>query len=212
MSAVKGRNIGLNYVYDAFEEHRRTSMLMHANIKLKSMQGVCFFADDDNVYSKTLLRRMQSIRRVGVWAASHMCITETRSKVGVPISYLLCDEGATVGPGTGGKHRVSGFCAWQGSPARRFQLDFAQFAVNLGFALERRGGRVLMDQNAISGRCETQFLESTGVQMSELELLDNTCGRPKHPLALKVERCNRTYHHPQCMTAGICNVLAFAPH
>jgi hypothetical protein len=110
-------------------------MLRHGNIR--SLRGVCFFADDDNVYSKTLLRRMQSIRRVGVWAASHMCITETRSKVGVPISYLVCDEGATVGPGTGGKHRVSGFCSWQGSPARRFQLDFAQFAVNLGFALER---------------------------------------------------------------------------
>ncbi|XP_060014917.1 galactosylgalactosylxylosylprotein 3-beta-glucuronosyltransferase 3 isoform X2 [Lagenorhynchus albirostris] len=117
-------------------------------------QGVVYFADDDNTYSRELFEEMRWTRGVSVW----------------PVGLVggLRFEGPRVQDG-----RVVGFhTAWE--PNRPFPLDMAGFAVSLPLLLAKPNAR--FDATAPRGHLESSLLSHL-VDPKDLEPRAANCTR-----------------------------------
>ncbi|KAB7507294.1 Galactosylgalactosylxylosylprotein 3-beta-glucuronosyltransferase I [Armadillidium nasatum] len=116
-------------------------------------KGVVYFADDDNTYSIELFKEMRYTQKISVWPVGFVG--------GIMVEKPLLDE----------KGRVRGFNAnWR--PDRKFPLDMASFAVNLGLLV--RSTDAFFSHRSQRGFLETDFLEKLATR-DDLEPKADSC-------------------------------------
>ncbi|XP_069094199.1 galactosylgalactosylxylosylprotein 3-beta-glucuronosyltransferase 1-like [Pleurodeles waltl] len=99
------RNLALSWLRDTFKSNR-------------SVEGVVYFADDDNTYSLDIFKEMRYTKKVSVWPVG---LTG-----GLPYQSVHVNASGKV---TGWKVKYA--------PDRPFALDMAGFAINLNLILEK---------------------------------------------------------------------------
>ncbi|XP_014229295.1 galactosylgalactosylxylosylprotein 3-beta-glucuronosyltransferase I-like [Trichogramma pretiosum] len=120
----------------------------------ESNNGVIFFADDDNTYSRHLFKEVAKVKRVGVWPVGLVG--------GLMVERPICDKA------TG---KVTGFNAvWK--PDRPFPIDMAGFGINLQVILEKK--TALFAYDIQSGFQESEILKQVTTR-DELEGLADGC-------------------------------------
>ncbi|KAJ8687769.1 hypothetical protein QAD02_023563 [Eretmocerus hayati] len=135
-------------------EQRNAALRWIRNNLNESRNGVVYFADDDNTYSRHLFREMVKVKRVGVWPVGLVG--------GLMVEKPICDEA------TG---KVTGFNAiWK--PERPFPIDMAGFAINLQVILEKKEAYFAYDIQ--SGFQESEILKKVTFR-DELEGLASGC-------------------------------------
>ena len=150
-----------------------------------------YFADDDNLYTASLLEKLRRVERVGVFGIAFNPAVGQRGGRWIEhghFAYPLCDS----------DKRVWGFhTRWVGDDrpqesdtARRFAVDISQFAVNSKYLFDRPHD-VLFDTSWSSGRAEDNFLKAVLAHVTNplaaLEVLadDADAGKPpRRPLAV----------------------------
>ena len=135
---VYQRNTGLQWLQDTFGQ-----------VPESQIQGVIYFADDDNTYSLDLFQAMRDTEKVSVWP------------VGL-VGKLMVEK-----PQVDANGQVVGWDV-DHKPERPFALDMAGFAVNLRFYLNR-GGVKFLTSNVPRGYQESSFLSQLQVTLKDLE-------------------------------------------
>uniref|UniRef100_A0A3P9HNL8 Galactosylgalactosylxylosylprotein 3-beta-glucuronosyltransferase n=2 Tax=Oryzias latipes TaxID=8090 RepID=A0A3P9HNL8_ORYLA len=139
---VQQRNEGLRWL----REDRR------AEAGGDNLQGVVYFADDDNTYSLQVFEEMRSTQRVSVWPVGLVG--------GMKYERPVVEGGKVVRFHTG----------WR--PNRPFPIDMASFAVSLKLVLANP--EACFDGNAPMGLLESSFLQGL-VTIDELEPKADNC-------------------------------------
>ncbi|WOL08079.1 putative beta-1,4-xylosyltransferase IRX9H [Canna indica] len=145
--------------------HQRNAALEH--IERHRLDGIVYFADDDNIYSLELFERLREIRRFGVWpVAMH---TQGKSILEGPV----CNGSQVIGWHTNQKRKR----------LRRFHVDMSGFAFNSTVIWDpRRWHRPNLDairqlDTVEEGFQETTFIEQIVEGESQMEGLPNGCSR-----------------------------------
>ncbi|XP_069094196.1 galactosylgalactosylxylosylprotein 3-beta-glucuronosyltransferase 1-like [Pleurodeles waltl] len=99
------RNLALSWLRDTFKSNR-------------SVEGVVYFADDDNTYSLDIFKEMRYTKKVSVWPVGLTGV--------LPYQSVHVNASGKV---TGWKVKYA--------PDRPFALDMAGFAINLNLILEK---------------------------------------------------------------------------
>lgn len=127
------RNKALDWIYD--------------NKNTLDLNGIVYFADDDNTYHLELFHEMRSTRKVSVWPVGFVG--------GLLVERPLVVDG-----------RVSGFNSmWESK--RPFPIDMAGFSVRLEYLLSV--ANVSFSSNEKIGYVESHFLGQLVGSLSELE-------------------------------------------
>ena len=133
---VHQRNAGLDWIRDAFR-----------STPSNQIEGVIYFADDDNTYSLEIFEEMRHTAKVSVWP------------VGL-VGGLMVEKPKVV------HGKVVGWdVTW--SPQRPFGLDMAGFAVNLKHFLSRPKAKFAYQVKR--GHQESEFLKHLVDSLDELE-------------------------------------------
>ena len=145
------------------------------------MEGVIYFADDDNTYDVRLFEDMRDTKRVSVWP------------VGL-VGGLMVEK-----PKVMDQSVVGWDVAW--SPNRPFALDMAGFAVNYNHFLSRPKAKFAY--NVKRGYQETEFLRHLVADLSELE--------PKADLCTKVYVYHTRTNRPDLKNEDKRKTLLLSP-
>ncbi|XP_031474781.1 probable beta-1,4-xylosyltransferase IRX9H isoform X2 [Nymphaea colorata] len=94
--------------------HQRNVALAH--IEKHRLDGIVYFADDDNEYSKDLFQYIRNIRRFGTWPVATLVKTESWPLIEGPV----CNGSQVIGWHTSLKNKS----------VRRFPIDMSAFAFN----------------------------------------------------------------------------------
>ncbi|XP_068654956.1 probable beta-1,4-xylosyltransferase IRX9H isoform X2 [Aristolochia californica] len=94
--------------------HQRNAALQH--IELHRLDGIVYFADDDNIYSLELFEQMRKIRRLGTWPVAMLAQGKAKAIVEGPV----CNGTQVIGWHTNEKSKR----------LRRFHVDMSGFAFN----------------------------------------------------------------------------------
>ncbi|XP_058069546.1 probable beta-1,4-xylosyltransferase IRX9H isoform X2 [Magnolia sinica] len=94
--------------------HQRNAALEH--IELHHLDGVVYFADDDNIYSLELFEQMRDIRRFGTWPVAMLAQSKNKAVLEGPV----CNGSQVIGWHTNEKSKR----------LRRFHVDMSGFAFN----------------------------------------------------------------------------------
>ena len=134
---VHQRNTGLFWIRDTFR-----------GLPQNQIEGVIYFADDDNTYSLEVFEEMRHTQKVSVWP------------VGL-VGGLMAEK-----PKVDQDHKVVGWdVSW--SPNRPFALDMAGFAVNVKHFLDRPKAKFAYSVKR--GYQESEFLRHLVNNLEELE-------------------------------------------
>ncbi|OXU26857.1 hypothetical protein TSAR_016615 [Trichomalopsis sarcophagae] len=137
-------------------EQRNAALRWIRNNLNESHNGVIYFADDDNTYSRFLFKEIAKVKRVGVWPVGLVG--------GLMVERPICDKA------TG---KVTGFNAvWK--PDRPFPIDMAGFGINLKVILEKKDA--LFAYEIQSGFQESEILKQV-THRDELEGLADGCSK-----------------------------------
>ncbi|XP_014206811.1 galactosylgalactosylxylosylprotein 3-beta-glucuronosyltransferase I [Copidosoma floridanum] len=135
------------------EQRNAALRWIRANLN-ESHNGVVYFADDDNTYSRHLFQEIMKVKRVGVWPVGLVG--------GLMVERPICDKVTT---------KVTGFnAAWK--PDRPFPIDMAGFAINVKVILEKKDAEFTYDTQ--SGLQESKILQQVTTR-KELEGLADGC-------------------------------------
>ncbi|XP_014219195.1 galactosylgalactosylxylosylprotein 3-beta-glucuronosyltransferase I [Copidosoma floridanum] len=116
--------------------------------------GVIYFADDDNTYSRHLFQEIRKVKRVGIWPVGLVG--------GLMVEGPICDKVTK---------KVTGFkTAW--ATNRPFPIDMAGFAINLQVILEKKNAE--FSYKTLNGLHENHILRQVTTR-EELEGLANGC-------------------------------------
>lgn len=140
---VLQRNLGLKWLRDQSRSGT-----------LDVMNGVVYFADDDNTYDVRLFDEMRDTKRVSVWP--------------VGLSGNMRVEKPMVKEG-----RVVGFKSWKAD--RAYAMDMAAFAVNLSLVVEKESAVFSYDVGI--GYQESHLLTQLIDGREELEPKASSCSR-----------------------------------
>ena len=125
------------------------------------VDGVIYFADDDNTYSTQLFEEMRDTKGVSVW----------------PVAFTggLMVEKPKIGtdPTTGQKVVVGWDVSW--GTSRPFAIDMAGFAVNYNLFLSKPKAKFAY--HVKRGHQETEFLRHLVSNLSELEPKASMCSK-----------------------------------
>ncbi|MCL4129096.1 UNVERIFIED_CONTAM: hypothetical protein GTU68_051857 [Idotea baltica] len=113
--------------------------------------GVLYFLDDDNAINVNLFEEMRDTKKVSMWPVGLVG--------GYSVSSPVLNKGTV----------VSFYDAWPAG--RKFQVDMAGFAVNVGFMKSQK--KVTMPY--IAGHEEDGFLKSLCISLADIEAKGNGC-------------------------------------
>ncbi|CAK9879459.1 unnamed protein product [Sphagnum jensenii] len=142
--------------------HQRNVALAH--IEHHQLDGIVYFADDDNVYTLDLFEEMRQIRRFGTWLVGMLVHSKSKTILEGPV----CDGEKVVGWHTNEKSKR----------LRRFHVDMSGFAFNSSILWDPdRWHRPSVDpirqlDTVKEGFQETTFIEQLVADESQME------GRP----------------------------------
>eukprot|EP00271_Cylindrocystis_brebissonii_P020163 TRINITY_DN655_c1_g1_i1.p1 TRINITY_DN655_c1_g1~~TRINITY_DN655_c1_g1_i1.p1 ORF type:complete len:453 (+),score=45.72 TRINITY_DN655_c1_g1_i1:720-2078(+) len=148
--------------------HQRNAALEH--IQEHRLDGIVFFADDDNVYSNELFDEIRKVKRFGVWPVAMAQQGKSRPVIEGPV----CDEaGKVLGWHTNEKSKR----------LRRFHVDMCGFAFNSTILWDparwHKSDKTPIRQldSVKEGFQETSFIEQLVPDESAMEGLAFGCSR-----------------------------------
>ncbi|KAJ8300157.1 hypothetical protein KUTeg_021676 [Tegillarca granosa] len=136
LKGVSQRNAGIEWI----RQHH-----------IPTVDGVFYFADDDNTYSLELFEEMRKTRKVSIW----------------PVGFA---GGRAVETPKVENGKVVGFSAW--SPEREFAVDMAGFALNVKVLFDHPNMK--FSYNTENSFQETEFLQQCCTR-DDLEPLADEC-------------------------------------
>ncbi|XP_069500201.1 galactosylgalactosylxylosylprotein 3-beta-glucuronosyltransferase 1-like [Ambystoma mexicanum] len=134
------RNLALSWLRETF-------------MSARSVNGVVYFADDDNVYSLEVFKEMRDTKKVSVW----------------PVAFVGGLRYESIKVDAAGK--VKGWKVVFGRN-RPFQIDMAGFAINLNLILQKRRAWFRLDIKR--GHIESSLLQDL-VTLEDLEPKADNC-------------------------------------
>lgn len=147
--------------------HQRNVALAH--IEQHQLDGVVYFADDDNVYTLELFEQLRKIKRFGTWPVAML----THSKSKAILEGPVCDGQKVIGWHTNEKSKR----------LRRFHVDMSGFAFNSTILWDpQRWRRPTLEpirqlDNIKEGFQETTFIEQLVEDESQMEGLPSGCNK-----------------------------------
>ncbi|GAB2293696.1 Pglcat2p [Dionaea muscipula] len=147
--------------------HQRNAALQH--IELHKLDGIVYFADDDNVYALELFERIREISRFGTWPVAMLAQSKSKAILEGPV----CNGSEVIGWHTNEKSKR----------LRRFHVDMSGFAFNSTILWDpKHWGRPFMDpirqlDTVKEGFQETTFIEQLVEDESQMEGVPHSCGR-----------------------------------
>lgn len=133
---------------------QRNTGLNFLRVEKSDVDGVVYFADDDNVYDLELFDEMRFTKKASVWPVGLV----GKLKYETPI---LSPQGKV----------KSWRTSWK--PSRKFALDMAGFAVNLKLVINKPQAN--FNSNSHIGMLESNFLSDLGLELEDLEPKANDC-------------------------------------
>nr|GME00320.1 probable beta-1,4-xylosyltransferase IRX9H [Ipomoea batatas] len=147
--------------------HQRNSALEH--IERHRLDGIVYFADDDNIYSLELFESMRKISRFGTWPVAMLEQSKNKAILEGPV----CNGSQVIGWHTNEKSKR----------LRRFHVDMSGFAFNSSILwdpkLWRRPTAAPIRQldTVKEGLQETTFIEQLVEDESQMEGIPPGCSR-----------------------------------
>ncbi|KAL4310444.1 hypothetical protein GQ457_01G011040 [Hibiscus cannabinus] len=147
--------------------HQRNAALEH--IERHKLDGIVFFADDDNVYTLGLFESLRTISRFGTWPVAML----ERSKNKAILEGAVCNASQVIGWHTNEKSKR----------LRRFHVDMSGFAFNSTILWDpKRWGRPFSNpirqlDTVKEGFQETSFIEQIVEDESQMEGIPPGCSR-----------------------------------
>lgn len=147
--------------------HQRNTALEH--IERHRLDGIVYFADDDNIYSLELFENIREISRFGTWPVGMLA----QSKNKVILEGPVCNGSQVIGWHTNEKSRR----------LRRFHVDMSGFAFNSTILWDpKRWHRPTSDpirqlDTVKEGFQETTFIEQIVEDESQMEGISLGCYR-----------------------------------
>ncbi|XP_068656495.1 probable beta-1,4-xylosyltransferase IRX9H [Aristolochia californica] len=147
--------------------HQRNAALQH--IELHRLDGIVYFADDDNIYSLELFELMREIRRFGTWPVAMLAQGKAKAIVEGPV----CNGTQVIGWHTNEKSKR----------LRRFHVDMSGFAFNSTILWDpKRWHRPISTptrqlDTVKEGFQETTFIEQIIEDESQMESIPTGCSR-----------------------------------
>ncbi|KAJ3679791.1 hypothetical protein LUZ60_016069 [Juncus effusus] len=173
-----------NKALDLIEKHR--------------LDGIVYFADDDNIYSLDLFDRLRQIRGFGTWPVAMLAQGKSKAILEGPV----CKDGQVIGWHTNEKSKR----------LRRFHVDMSGFAFN-STMLWDPDKRVHLAWNAIrqldtvkEGFQETSFIEQLIEDETEMEAVPSDCSQILN-WHLHLEFRNGPYPKGWLLTKNLDSVL-----
>ncbi|KAK2981725.1 hypothetical protein RJ640_005977 [Escallonia rubra] len=145
--------------------HQRNTALEH--IERHKLDGIVYFADDDNVYSLELFESMREIGRFGTWPVAMLAQSKNKAILEGPV----CNGSQVIGWHTNEKSKV----------LRRFHVDMSGFAFNSTILWDpKRWKRPTSDpirqlDSVKEGFQETTFIEQVVEDESQMEAIPQGC-------------------------------------
>ncbi|XVF36515.1 hypothetical protein REPUB_Repub19eG0064700 [Reevesia pubescens] len=147
--------------------HQRNAALEH--IERHKLDGLVFFADDDNVYTLELFESLRTISRFGTWPVAMLAQSKNKAIMEGP----LCNASQVIGWHTNEKSKR----------LRRFHVDMSGFAFNSTILWDpKRWGRPFSNptrqlDTVKEGFQETTFIEQVVEDESQMEGIPPGCSR-----------------------------------
>ncbi|GJP45442.1 hypothetical protein CLOM_g4831 [Closterium sp. NIES-68] len=147
--------------------HQRNAAMEH--VEKHRLDGIMYFADDDNIYSLELFEEMRRIKRFGTWPVAMLQQGKSRATLEGPV----CEAGKVIGWHTNEKSRR----------VRRFHVDMCGFAFNSTILWNPSLWRRPTDQpirqldSVKEGFQETTFIEQLVADESQMEALADDCSQ-----------------------------------
>lgn len=147
--------------------HQRNTALEH--IERHRLDGIVYFADDDNVYSLELFDNIREIRRFGTWPVAMLAQSKNKAVLEGPV----CNGSAVIGWNTNEKSKI----------LRRFHVDMSGFAFNSTLLWDpKRWKRPTTEpirqlDTVKEGFQETTFIEQVVEDESQMEGIPQDCSR-----------------------------------
>ncbi|XP_078436857.1 nucleotide-diphospho-sugar transferases superfamily protein [Wolffia australiana] len=145
--------------------HQRNAALEH--IEIHHLDGIVYFADDDNVYTVELFQRMREIRRFGTWSVGMLSQGKSKAILEGPV----CNGSQVIGWHTNEKSKR----------LRRFHVDMSGFAFNSTILWDPdRWHRPFPEKirqldSVKEGFQETTFIEQLVEDESQMEGIPDGC-------------------------------------
>ncbi|KAH9613251.1 hypothetical protein KSS87_008108, partial [Heliosperma pusillum] len=147
--------------------HQRNTALQH--IELHRLDGIVYFADDDNVYSLELFEAIRGISRFGTWPVAMLAQSKNKAILEGPV----CNGSQVIGWHTNEKSKR----------LRRFHVDMSGFAFNSTILWDpKRWPRPFLNpvrqlDTVKEGFQETTFIEQVVEEESQMEGIPDSCGK-----------------------------------
>ncbi|TMW96859.1 hypothetical protein EJD97_006671 [Solanum chilense] len=147
--------------------HQRNVALEH--IEHHRLNGIVYFADDDNIYSLELFESIRSINRFGTWPVAMLAQSKSKAILEGPV----CNGSQVIGWHTNEKSKQ----------LRRFHVDMSGFAFNSTILWDpKKWHRPTSDpirqlDNVKEGFQETTFIEQIVEDESQMEAVPPGCSR-----------------------------------
>ncbi|KAK9097057.1 hypothetical protein Sjap_022554 [Stephania japonica] len=145
--------------------HQRNTALEH--VEHHKLDGIVYFADDDNIYSLKLFESLRKISRFGTWPVAMLAHNKNKAILEGPV----CNGSQVVGWHTNEKSKR----------LRRFHVDMSGFAFNSTILWDakrwhrRTSGPIRQLDTAKEGFQETTFIEQIVEDESQMEGLPHGC-------------------------------------
>ncbi|XP_057533103.1 probable beta-1,4-xylosyltransferase IRX9H [Amaranthus tricolor] len=156
----------LTNIKDRGVEQRNTAL---EHIETHKLDGIVYFADDDNIYSLELFERTRLISRFGTWPVAMLAQNKNKATLEGPI----CNGSNIIGWHTNEKSKR----------LRRFHVDMSGFAFNSTILWDpKRWKRPFSNpirqlDSVKEGFQETTFIEQVVAEESQMEGVPVGCGK-----------------------------------
>ncbi|KAH9300848.1 hypothetical protein KI387_012431 [Taxus chinensis] len=147
--------------------HQRNIALSH--IEQHQLNGIVYFADDDNMYTLELFEQLREIRRFGTWPVGMLAQSKNKAILEGPV----CNGSQVTGWHTNERSKR----------LRRFHVDMSGFAFNSTILWDpqrwhRRTNEPIRQLDTVKeGFQETTFIEQVVEDESQMEGLPNDCSK-----------------------------------
>ncbi|MQL84082.1 hypothetical protein Taro_016599 [Colocasia esculenta] len=145
--------------------YQRNTALEH--IERHKLEGIVYFADDDNIYTTKLFEQIREIRRFGTWPVAMLSQSKNKATLEGPV----CNGSQVIGWHTNEKSKQ----------LRRFHVDMSGFAFNSSILWDsKRWRRPTSDSirqldTVKEGFQETTFIEQIVEDENQMEGIPHGC-------------------------------------
>ncbi|KAI3980287.1 hypothetical protein MKX01_001358 [Papaver californicum] len=147
--------------------HQRNTVLQH--IEQHKLDGIVYFADDDNIYSLELFESLREISRFGTWPVAMLAQSKAKAILEGPV----CNGSQIIGWHTNEKSKR----------LRRFHVDMSGFAFNSTILWDpkrwhRPSSKPVRQLDTVKeGFQETTFIEQVVEDEYQMEGIPQCCSR-----------------------------------